>query len=59
MVGVISHVGAVAEQINDVLAVTRTPSGSQVTWLSRAQRQELARSDAGFEGASALAGLLD
>ena len=59
MVGVISHVGAVAEQIDDVLAVTRTPSGSRVTWLSRAQRQELARSDAGLEGASAVAGLLD
>ena len=59
MVGVISHVGAVAEQIDDVLAVTRGATGSQVTWLSRAQRQELARSDAGLEGASALAGLLE
>ena len=59
MVGVISHVSAVAEQIDDVLAVTRTASGSQVTWLSRGQRQELARSDAGLEGASALAGLLE
>ena len=59
MVGVISHVGAVAEQIDDVLAVTRGATGSQVTWLSRAERQELARSDTGPEGASALAGLLD
>ncbi len=59
MVGVISHVGAVAEQIDDVLAVTRGATGSQVTWLSRAQRQELARSDTGLEGASALAGLLE
>ena len=59
MVGVISHVRAVAEQIDDVLAVTRSTSGSQVTWLSRAQRQELARSDTGLEGASALAGLLE
>ena len=59
MVGVISHVAAVAEQIDDVLAVTRAASGSQVTWLSRGQRQELARSDAGLEGASALAGLLE
>ena len=58
-VGVISHVRAVAEQIDDVLAVTRSASGSQVTWLSRAQRQELARSDTGLEGASALAGLLE
>ena len=59
MVGVISHVAAVAEQIDDVLAVERGVNGSQVTWLSRAQRQELARSDAGGEGASALAGLLE
>lgn len=59
MVGVISHVGAVAEQIDDVLAVTRGATGSQVTWLSRAERQELARSDTAPEGASALAGLLD
>ena len=59
MVGVISHVAAVAEQIDDVLAVTRTLAGSQVTWLSRSQRHELARGDTGLEGASALAGLLE
>ena len=59
MVGVISHVAAVAEQIDDVLAVTRTAAGSQVTWLSRSERHELARGDTGVEGASALAGLLE
>ncbi len=59
MVGVISHVAAVAEQIDDVLAVTRGATGSDATWLSRADRQELARSDVGLEGASALAGLLE
>ena len=59
MVGAISHVGAVAEQIDDVLAVTRSATGSQVAWLSRAERQDVARSDAGLEGASALAGLLE
>ena len=59
MVGVISHVGAVAEQIDDVLSVTRTASGSRVEWLSRAERQEMARADAGSDGASALAGLLE
>ncbi len=59
MVGVISHVGAVAEQIDDVLAVTREPTGSRAAWLTRAQRQQLARADAGEQGASALAGLLD
>ena len=55
----ISHVAAVAEQIDDVLAVTRGATGSDATWLSRADRQELARSDVGLEGASALAGLLE
>ena len=59
MVGVISHVGAVAEQIDDVLAVTRDARGSRVTWLSRAQRQQVASSDAETEGAAALTGLLD
>ena len=59
MVGVISHVGAVAEQIDDVLAVTRGAAGSRVAWLSRAQRRDVARSDTGMEGASALAGLLE
>ncbi len=59
MVGVISHVAAVAEQIDDVLAVTRTGSGSQVTWLSRSERHELARGDSARAGASALAGLLE
>ena len=59
MVGVISHVAAVAEQIDDVLVVERNASGSQMHWLSRAQRQELARSDTGLEGTSALAGLLE
>ena len=55
----ISHVAAVAEQIDDVLVVERNVSGSQVHWLSRAERQELARGAAGMEGASALAGLLE
>ncbi len=54
MVGVISHVGAVAEQIDDVLAVTRTPAGSRAVWMSSAERK-----DAALAGASALAGLLD
>ena len=40
MVGVISPVGAVAEQIDDVLVVTREPTGSQAKWLSRAQRRD-------------------
>ncbi|MCY4400266.1 MAG: SMC family ATPase [Gemmatimonadetes bacterium] len=59
MVGVISHVRAVAEQIDDVLAVTRGAAGSRVAWLSSAQRRRLSRSDAGWEAAGALEGLLD
>ena len=59
MVGVISHVRAVAEQIEHVLAVTRHATGSRVEWLTGKQRQRLSGSDTGLEGASALAGLLE
>ena len=59
MVGVISHVRAVAEQIEHVLAVTRHATGSRVEWLTGTQRQRLSGSDTGLEGASALAGLLE
>ena len=59
MVGVISHVRAVAEQIEHVLAVTRGVTGSQAEWLTSPQRQRLSESDAGWEATSALAGLLE
>ena len=59
MVGVISHVRAVAEQIDHVLAVTREATGSRAEWLTGPQRQQLAESDTGWEAASALGGLLD
>ena len=59
MVGVISHVRAVAEQIEHVLAVTRSATGSKVEWLTSRQRQRLSESDTGLEAASALAGLLE
>ena len=59
MVGVISHVRAVAEQIDHVLAVTRGATGSKAEWLTSRQRQHLSESDAGLEAASALAGLLE
>ena len=59
MVGVISHVRAVAEQIDDVLAVTRGAAGSRVAWLSSAQRRQFSHSDAGWEAVGALEGLLD
>ena len=59
MVGVISHVRAVAEQIDHVLAVTRTAAGSRAEWLSAAERNRLSVSDAGSEVASAMQGLLE
>ena len=59
MVGVISHVRAVAEQIDHVLAVTRTAAGSRAEWLSAADRNRLSVSDAGSEVASAMQGLLE
>ena len=51
MVGVISHVRAVAEQFDNVLAVTREEGGSRAVWLSNQQRQDMAT--------DALSGLLD
>ena len=59
MVGVISHVRAVAEQIEHVLAVTRSSTGSKAEWLTSRERQQLSESDTGLEAASALAGLLE
>ena len=59
MVAVISHVRAVAEQIDHVLAVTRGPAGSRAEWLTPRQRQRISESDTGLEAASALAGLLE
>ena len=59
MVGVISHVRAVAEQIEHVLAVTRDATGSRAEWLTSQQRRRLSESDTGLEAISALSGLLD
>ncbi len=59
MVGVISHVRAVAEQVEHVLAVTRGATGSRAEWLTSGQRRQLSESDTGLEAASALAGLLE
>ena len=56
MVVLISHVQAVAEQVPNVAAVTRTAAGSRVEWLSDTQRRRLGEADA---GSSALSGLLD
>ena len=59
MVGVISHVRAVAEQIEHVLAVTRDAAGSRAEWLTDRQRRRLSESDVGLEATSALTGLLE
>ena len=56
MVVLISHVQAVAEQVPNVAAVTRTVAGSRIEWLSDTQRRRLGEEDA---GSSALSGLLD
>ncbi len=59
MVGVISHVRAVAEQIDHVLAVTRGTAGSRAAWLSNEQRRHLSQSDANWEVSAAMEGLLE
>ena len=55
MLGIISHVRAVAEQFDQVLAVTRDVSGSSVEWLSDQQRNQVAESEA----PGVLSGMLD
>ncbi len=67
MVAVISHIRAVAEQVDDVLAVTRESTGSQVRWLSRADRERWATKEVGLDAlalsdeaeSAAVNGLLD
>lgn len=60
MVGVISHVRAVAEQIDHVLSVTRNVAGSRAEWLSADQRRRVSQSDAGLDAAAAaMSGLLE
>lgn len=58
MVAVISHVKAVAEQVDHVLGVVRTVRGTQASWLTSDQRREVATSDV-TGGATGLDGLLD
>lgn len=55
MLGVISHVRTVAEQFDQVLAVTRDVSGSTAEWLSDKQRNQMAESEA----PDVLSGMLD
>ena len=46
MVAVISHLHAVAESIERVLRVERTPAGSRVQWLSEGERAALLEQEA-------------
>jgi DNA repair protein SbcC/Rad50 len=61
LVAVISHLRAVAEQIPDVLAVTRTAQGSTARWLTNAERAQVAEADVvdADETLAALSGLLE
>ena len=59
MVGVISHVRAVAEQIDHVLEVARDPTGSQARWLTPEERGHISRADAGQAASEAIGALLD
>jgi exonuclease SbcC len=52
MVGVVTHLRAVAEQIDNVLSVTREPTGSEAVWLAEGARADLAGSS--IETASGL-----
>ena len=54
MVAVITHLRAVAEQIEQVLSVTREPTGTKTMWLSAAERSGFAAGDL-----SASSGLLE
>ncbi len=58
-VGVISHVRAVAEQIDHVLEVSRRSTGSQARWLTREERGHVSRADAGQAASEAMGALLD
>ena len=61
LVVVISHLRAVAEQVPDVLAVTRATTGSTARWLTNAERVQVAEADAvaADETLAALSGLLE
>lgn len=58
MVAVVSHVRAVAEEVEHVLAVTRTAVGSRARWLEPAERTDLAISDLDPQSAGVLSGLI-
>ncbi|WP_194904212.1 AAA family ATPase [Catenulispora rubra] len=45
LVVVISHLHAIAEAVDDVLWVERTPAGSSARWLTQEERDELVQAD--------------
>lgn len=59
MVAVLSHVRAVADQVDHVLAVTRDATGSRASWLDPTKRAQLAASDLAGDAADAFSGLLE
>jgi hypothetical protein len=50
LVAVITHLRAVAEQIDHVLSVTREPTGTHTVWLSESARSVLAEGDLSAPG---------
>jgi hypothetical protein len=56
---VISHVRAVAEQVEHVLAVTRDVTGSKIRWLTPSERRDVSESDIDTDVGMALSGLID
>lgn len=59
MVAVISHVRAVAEQVTNVLSVTRDATGSKARWLEPAERSEIVVRDLSSDFDNALSGLIE
>ena len=59
MVAIISHIRAVAEQVEHVLAVTREATGTRVHWLDVDERNRLSESESMSAVSGALAGLVD
>ena len=58
LVAVISHVRAVAEQVEHVLAVSNSATGSAARWLTSKERAQVADADAD-DATNAMSGLLD
>ena len=59
LVVVISHIRAVAEQLEHVLAVTRTATGTEARWLTLEERLGVSETESLSEISGAFAGLID